>query len=252
MPPAMASKVVHLTIGGKPVELNISATTAPVPARAMLPLFRSLSDAFTALSEQLAQSRGQAVSCRKGCAACCRQLVPLTEVEALEMAQLVSRMAEPQRSEVLHRFAVARERLAQAGLLESLANLDQVSPADQAQIGLAYFKLTIDCPFLEAEMCTIHSDRPLACREFQVVSPPEYCSRPQEMKAVRTELLADVSGAVRSMKMSPASRPNRWIPLPLALEWTAARLNEETIRPGTEWADELMKTLEKQAISPKS
>lgn len=247
MPPALASKVVHLTVGGKPVELNISATTAPVPARAMLPLFRSLSDAFTGLSEELARSRGQAVSCRKGCAACCRQIVPLTEVEAVELALIVSRMPEPRRAEVLRRFDAARLQLARVGLLDQLRNVDQAPIADQAAFGLAYFQEAIACPFLEDEACIIHADRPLACREFQVVSSPEHCSHPQEARTVRTEVLADVSSAVRSLQMSTASRPGRWIPLLLAIDWAAAHGREEATRPGTQWADELIQILQNQA-----
>ncbi|HEY4330425.1 MAG TPA: YkgJ family cysteine cluster protein, partial [Phycisphaerae bacterium] len=38
-----------------------------------------------------------------------------------------------------------------------------------------YFDLRIACPFLENELCSIYTDRPLVCREYQVTSPVSHC-----------------------------------------------------------------------------
>jgi Fe-S-cluster containining protein len=38
-----------------------------------------------------------------------------------------------------------------------------------------YAGLKIPCPFLSEGVCRIYEQRPLACREYFVTSPPEWC-----------------------------------------------------------------------------
>lgn len=51
-------------------------------------------------SEQAAAG-GRVVSCRKGCGACCRQLVPLAWSEAYQPGELVNALPEPRRTDCL-------------------------------------------------------------------------------------------------------------------------------------------------------
>jgi NADH:ubiquinone oxidoreductase subunit D len=61
------------------------------------------------LAEENARASGATVSCKKGCGACCRQLVPVSEIEARQLKELVEQMPEPRRSEIWARFERARE-----------------------------------------------------------------------------------------------------------------------------------------------
>ena len=51
--------------------------------------------------------------------------------------------------------------------------------SERAALSIEYFKFGIACPFLEDESCSIHPDRPMACREYLVSSPAENCRTPR-------------------------------------------------------------------------
>ena len=111
---------------------------------------------------------GASISCRAGCGACCRQVVPITETEARHVRDLVEAMPEPRRQQIRERFAAGRQRLEDAGLLETFQHPTEIP--DRVAAGMEYFRLGIACPFLEDESCSIHPDRPLSCREYLVAN----------------------------------------------------------------------------------
>src|SRR5262249_44693347 len=118
------------------------------------------------------------ISCKAGCGACCRQLVPISEVEARNIGELVNSLPEPRRSQICARFAEARHRLEKAGLLEKLLHPENWPKDERQATGTWYFEQGIACPFLEKESCSIYADRPIACREYLVTSPAEHCAHP--------------------------------------------------------------------------
>src|SRR5439155_26393738 len=163
---------------GERVEGEIPVPTEPTAPRELLPVFRALADTIVEIAVRAVERRGQTVSCRAGCGACCRQLVPIAPLEARLLAELVESLPEPRRSAIEARFAAARERLAEAGLLDKIEHPERYPDADLHALGLEYFALGIACPFLEDESCSIYEERPIACREYLVTSPAERCARP--------------------------------------------------------------------------
>src|SRR5262249_6627299 len=149
---------------------------APVPPGSILPILYTLSKAVQNSVEEALESGGKRISCRAGCGACCRQLVPITEIEARLLAGLVQSLPEPRRAELRDRVDATVRRLAEAGVLDLVRHLEHVPREERESLGLAFFALGIPCPFLEDESCSIHADRPLVCREFLVTSPPEFCA----------------------------------------------------------------------------
>src|SRR5262249_22959818 len=123
-------------------------------------------------------AKGQPISCKAGCAACCRHLVLVSDIEARALADLIENMPEPRRSTVRARFAVTQQRMEQAGLAEPADNPADLPPERLIKLAYDYFKTWIDCPFLENEQCSIYTDRPLACRKVLVTSPAEFCVDP--------------------------------------------------------------------------
>jgi Fe-S-cluster containining protein len=111
---------LDLSVAGKRLKIEVSVPEAPVRAHQLLPLFRSLADSFVGLAVDSAEAAGAKISCRKGCGACCRQLVPISETEARQLTEMVAGMPEPRRSEILSRFQSARRRLEETGLLNRL------------------------------------------------------------------------------------------------------------------------------------
>jgi Fe-S-cluster containining protein len=171
-----------MKFGGE--ELSVSGQLPPhgAPATAMVPLFLGIGEALLAGSLRESGREGLVPSCGAGCGACCRQLVPISRTEAGYLRrEILADLEGGHRRRVEQRIAVARERLESAGMLEELAALPEATDAAKRQaLGLRYFLMGIACPFLENESCSIHPQRPLACREYLVTSPADHCASPGE------------------------------------------------------------------------
>lgn len=219
--------------GGK-MQLQLTVPTGPTRPVELLPMLRSLTDGFVNAAVQRAERSGLTISCCKGCGACCRQIVPLSETEARKIRELVEELPEPRKSEILARFAAARKRLEEAGLIEILLAPERADPDQIKRLILDYFRLGIACPFLEEESCSIHVDRPVPCREYLVVSPAENCARLSPESVLPLKIPVAVSKALRRFDADGGTLPNRWVPLVLALEWSDANPDESAPRPGPE------------------
>jgi Fe-S-cluster containining protein len=228
----------HLVVSGREMRLRMSMPSGMLQPPAMLPLFQSMADSFVELAMQDAKKEGVKVPCKKGCGVCCRQLVPIAEVEARQIRNLVNDMPEPRRSEIRARFEAARLRLQRAGLFEKLLSPDRLKPEERIPFGLDYFHHGIACPFLEDESCSIYSDRPLPCREYLVVSPARNCATPSPDTVKCLKMPAEVSRAVRSL--NPEKSPGRWVALIAAIEWAETHPEELPVRPGPEIVNEML------------
>jgi Fe-S-cluster containining protein len=215
----------------RPVSVTLRMTRDAVTVRAevprgpsrpirYLPLFRAIADAVVERAEHAAEKAGRSISCKAGCGACCRQLVPISATEAHFLRDLVEDLPPPRRRIVERRFADARARLAEAGMLDRLLSPGPLTDPEFSALGLEYFALGIACPFLEEESCSIHPERPVICREFLVTSPAELCARPAAGQHERLFIEGDVSQALN--RLQSEERPARgvhWIPLALAPDW---------------------------------
>jgi Fe-S-cluster containining protein len=164
-----------LRIGGQVMPVRFTVPAGRCGAEALLPDLRRLATQVIDHAVAAVEQDGQRVSCAKGCGACCRQMVPVSPVEARELARIVAAMPPERAAAVRRRFADARQRMEAANLGSTRGNPDD----DQAAYGpysLAYFRQGVPCPFLEDESCSIHPDRPLVCREYLVTTPPEACA----------------------------------------------------------------------------
>jgi Fe-S-cluster containining protein len=220
--------------GAARIQGEIQVTTGPTTPADLLPLLRSLADAIVGSAAQAAQAQGQTISCKKGCGACCRQLVPLPPTEARRIRDLVKELPQPRRSEIEARFADARSRLQQAGLLEDLLDLGRVGKERRREFALEYFRQGIPCPFLEEESCSIHPDRPLVCREYLVTSFAEHCARPTAETVRCVPLPVRASNALARLDNDQPAEPERLVPLVLAPEWADTHAADGTGRPGPE------------------
>jgi Fe-S-cluster containining protein len=231
----------NVRLAGPDWELRtaMSVPTGPSRLDELLPLMQTFADAVVGSVCKEVEARGEKISCKDGCGACCRQLVPIAEAEARRLHAVVEGVSEPRRSRVRARFAEARCRLDAAGLLDTLLCPAAWSEGDGRSIGLAYFRLGIPCPFLEEESCSIYADRPLGCREYLVTSPAGDCARPTSESVACVTLPFKVWTAVaRFDDVAPAAPFIRWVPLILALDWAEAHPRDTALRPGPEWLRE--------------
>lgn len=206
------------------MRLSAAVPEAPVSLVDFLPVLRSFADLVAQAAAREAERQGRPVRCGPGCGACCRQAVPIAPAEALDLRRVVADLEPDRRDRVLRRFAQARERLDSTGLLARLrADSVCVGSADGARraLGLDYFALGIPCPFLEDESCSIHPDRPLACREYLVSSDPAHCAQPD----AATVAVVDVPRRLSMLlfELGAEERPDQraWLPLILALDEAA-------------------------------
>lgn len=200
----LATGAATLVIGGEPIAFELTVPAGPVAVDDILPVFQGLSSLLAQRATAKAVADGRTLSCRAGCGACCRQLVPVAAAEARAIARVVRSLPEPRQSVVRARFDAAVAAVAHAQLFEQLAD-----PGERRfETGRDYFRLGIACPFLEDEACSIHPDRPLSCREYLVSSPAGNCAAPTTEGIEKIVLEADPSLAVLK-----ADLRDGWLPL---------------------------------------
>jgi Fe-S-cluster containining protein len=237
---------VAFAVEGVRIEARLDLVAGPARAKRMLPLFQEITDRVVGEAVNKAARRGEKISCGPGCGACCRQLVPITETEARRLTEVVASMPEPKRRSTIRRFDATLASIEAGGLGERLRGYAALSEAEIDSIGLAYFALGVPCPFLVDESCSIHKDRPLACREFLVTSDPAHCKAPSPETTRSVPLGARPSDALARIDASPDERRTRqvwWLPLVLALEWDEAHPDEPPGRPSAEIANDFLQVM---------
>jgi Fe-S-cluster containining protein len=207
---------VDLKIAGQPKRVEFNLPDGPVRPADLLPVFRQFSNAMVEAAEAAAT---EPISCAKGCGACCRQLVPVREMEARRLASFVQALPAPRRSMILERFAAAARRLEATGMRERLDSRGGLDQPGRVTLKLDYFTLGIACPFLDEESCGIYAERPMICREHLVTTPAAWCANPREGK-IKTLPIRRADSAVARLE-APADRAD-WVPLIDILTWVEA------------------------------
>ncbi|MCK6475272.1 MAG: YkgJ family cysteine cluster protein [Phycisphaerales bacterium] len=232
---------VELTVYGGTLRASIPVPAGPVTATELLPVFRAVAEAVIHLSVKNAERQGRTVSCRDGCAACCRQFVPVAESEARFLISLVEGMPPARRAELKRRFAEAARRLDDAGLRDRLM-APETQPRDALKtLGLDYFRVGLDCPFLENKSCSIHPDRPLVCREYLVTSPARACDDLHGVEGVDLPLRPSL--ALCRIDEQPSQTLVKTVPLAMIFEWAKSAGACPAPRPGPAIFDEFLRRL---------
>jgi Fe-S-cluster containining protein len=213
----------RLRLDGRRFDAEARVPAGPTAISALLPVLHPLADAVVGASVSRVEAEGGKVQCRAGCGACCRQPVPIAEAEAVALVELVGKMPEARRRRVEAGFDAAVEALERAGLADELRDLAASQDTDERQaLGRAYFELGLACPFLDHESCSIHGDRPLACREYLVTSPAEQCADPRPDNIDLVPIPARPSLALFRLRNGKIQPEARSLVLVFAREWRAS------------------------------
>jgi len=226
---AHSTATLRLSVGDLRIVHPITVPTGPVAAADVVPALQGLVNAVVTAAEA-----GKAISCRKGCGACCRQLVPISRTEAERLMVTVANLPADRRTTLEARFAAAEAALAAADLKERKGRPDR-------ELSTGYFALGIPCPFLEEESCSIHPDRPLVCREYLVTSPAELCAG-TEQEGVTPVPVPKVSLAARGLQ----DEREDWFPLALLMDWAKTRPKAGARRTGPEWIQKFLKGMSRK------
>ena len=236
---ATRSASLKMSIAGWPIEMQIDVPVGPTKPRQLMPLLQWLTNEVVDIACDQVAAEGKTISCRAGCGACCRQLVPISQAEAYRIAELVERLPEPRRSEIRRRFEEVHDRLAAAGLLERLTEPATMEEGTLHTTGMDYFRLGLACPFLEDESCSIHPDRPLSCREYLVTSPAEHCRQPTAKTVEKVTLPVKISSALLRLERGEREGVVPWVPLSLAPQWAEQHPEPPPRHSGPELMEEV-------------
>jgi Fe-S-cluster containining protein len=238
---------VEIRIGEEPVQFRLQVPAGPATWDDLLPFMRALVEISGDIGVEREHAQGRAVSCRAGCSFCCRHPVPLAAFEAHRLRRLVEDMPEPRRTQVRDRFREVESMLEQAGLTDLMREVVTVDAAEAGRRFAQYFRAMIPCPFLENEMCSIHAERPLKCREYLVTTPAELCATP-ESGAVHLipQPLKVCLSALRSAT-PPSDTPDapraEWVLLSQLFRWTEAHPAAPETRTGLQLFQHFMSNL---------
>ncbi|MFM8552347.1 MAG: YkgJ family cysteine cluster protein [Nitrospiraceae bacterium] len=228
--PAIERLEISVQTPAGPVMVPVDVPAHFVPVSSVVSSLRRIGEAAQALEVRHAAERGTAISCRKGCAACCRMLIPLSAPEAFALAEVIEAWPAERREAVLARMAEARARLEEAGILLQLSEVAeserQLDDDHFEPINRAYYALRMPCPFLVDEVCSIYDDRPAACRELLVSSPAEWCQDMERNPVSPVPIPLRIGTVLALLWSELAGGPVRFIPLPLALEWAGRHAQE--------------------------
>src|ERR1039457_6425980 len=135
--------------------------TAVVPAgqtnlTQILPVLQSLDDSLIGgVTTQLAES-GLTVSCKAGCGACCRQMVPLSIFEAEALAAWIRTLPQARQQELAERFHQALLKISAAGLIDRMVDETWLADNDTARkLALDYLYARVPCPRLNSSHLVI-------------------------------------------------------------------------------------------------
>ncbi len=240
---------VTLSVNGTPLEMQMTVPARPVKPQRMLPIFQRMADSFVEMGVSAAASDGRGVTCRAGCGACCRQMVPIPEFEAYRIAEMVDEMPEDRRTEIKRRFELACDEFASAGIFEKLSSVGSLTPEAREALVIEYFRKGIPCPFLEDESCSIHADRPVACREYLVSSPAEFCSDLTPEKIRTIEVPIEASKPMRTLGQTRKIAGVDFIPLVLALKWVERNPDAFPEKTGENWMSDFFAALTGRSVS---
>jgi Fe-S-cluster containining protein len=209
---------LELKLGDRTINAGAKIPDVPMRPCDLLPVLLAFDDAICGAVAQIAEEQGMKISCGPRCGACCRQIVPISETEALYLAGVVESMPPERQAAVRERFRQALEALGDP-VLSGLRDTSRLSSFDaRREAGMAYFGRGVPCPFLEDESCSIYEHRPMSCREYFVVSPACHCSDPRPDNIQRVDLPLKLSHILFRFADGNGSAAPRWLPLVLALE----------------------------------
>lgn len=223
----------------------VEVPTGFVPITAIVPLMRRLGEEAQALEEARTLESGKTISCKKGCAACCRMMVPLSPPEAFALREFVHSLPAERQQRIAVRLAQSKSLLLAHGLWHRLLELGETTqpPDDDAlePINRDYYALRTPCPFLEDEACSIYEERPAACRELLVTSPAEWCQDLVKNPVEQIPVPVRIGPALGLLWGELTTTPARLIPLPIALDWAERHQGEnQATWQGTQLLDQAL------------
>lgn len=211
----------ELRVGERSIQAKARLPVGEVRLVELLPILRKFNDAIIGAAVEDTREAGRKISCCAGCGACCRQIVPISEHEALALLEWIDGLPEEQQAFIRSRFEAAVAELDMKGMLERTRQSTGTRDREETvRFALDYFRAGVPCPFLIKESCSIHPIRPMKCREYLVTSPAINCAQPSAESIAMVELPTTFSKVLFHFEQGVEAGA-RWLPLVLLFEWEA-------------------------------
>lgn len=242
-----------LPFGGVNLQASAQLPAGQTTLTQLLPVIQNLENAILGKIAEEAAAAGSPISCRAGCGACCRQMVPVSLFEAEALTDWIRSLPEERQNQLAGRFHQALSALRDAGVIDKILRDEWVLEEGRTtQLATDYFHAHVACPFLEDESCSIHPIRPLACREYMVVSPPALCEDPSIHDVTGVRLPLKLSRVLHSFGQDLERDPRGWIPMVFLLAWgrSGARPGDYVAGTGEEVLRSFLERLYKMNAEP--
>lgn len=239
----MQVRTVELPTPDGVIRGKVAVTTGPLSLAGLVPTVYELTNALVGRAIGREQDAGRTLSCRAGCGACCRHMVPLSPPEAFYLMDVIESFEPVRRATVLERFDEIVGVLDARGMIDKLL---EPPPCDEPVLPVAreYFGLGQACPLLVDESCSIHAHRPIACRDYNVTSPAAWCGRPYEHAISKVPMRLPLSVPLSKLTGIVTGEKACLIPLTLVPRWVSGRGDLRARRwPGLELFDRLLAQL---------
>lgn len=199
---------------------QVRVDAGPMRLADLVPTAHELTGVIAARANRWAEREGRTITCRAGCGACCRQMVPLSAPEAFHLLEMVQGLDPLRRAYHLGRFEEIQARLEVEKMVEPMLDL-AVGADPQRSLNRKYFAMQMACPFLVGESCSIHPDRPVACREYNVTSSALWCRDPFGNAVEKVPMPIPLSASLAWLTADLTGSPPALIPLTLVPWWVA-------------------------------
>src|SRR5688572_23728694 len=118
---------IHLETPEGPLHGKIAIPEGPMRLAELAYGALPLVDQLTRLATRREANQGRAISCRKGCGACCRQLVPLSPPEVWFLDDMLRAMPAERRGVLMERFKNVVDVLEASGFIDEFARRQETS-----------------------------------------------------------------------------------------------------------------------------
>ena len=234
-----------ISVGPGRLEASLPVPVGEVTLTQLLPVLQNLSSQIIGSAISLVEQEGHSISCRAGCGACCRQLVPISIFEAEALAAWIHTLPVELQQALEGRFHATLLKLREQGILARLDPATYTEENTERQVAIDYLAQRVPCPFLVDESCSIHPFRPLSCREYLVTSPPEFCANPSELQVIGVPIPLKLSTVLYKLGGLVERDTRGWIPLVFLFAWmrSGALPGDAITGPGPELLYEVIKRL---------
>ena len=224
-------------------EFDVSVPEGKSSPQVILPFVQDLADQVVESAIEATEKEGESISCKKGCAACCAQLVPISETETQFISRKIMSMPRQKKRTIMQRFEAAKLVFEGAGIWQDLLQPQLIKKERRKEFALKYFQLQQFCPFLENGACSIHEQRPIACREYLVSSDASHCRKPQEGNIDGVDVPTITSRALGKLCEDDSDHVSSWVPLIVAPYWQDKHSSLPGKRTGKEWLERFLNIL---------